>query len=278
VFMRELFEDKMLATQQLLESAGGELDVEGVEQAAQAMLDDQVANAPTQQRAKRLVPKKAAAPKKRKRMTDPGAPAVATKPRVDEEFEAMKAETAAKASMAAARELEAAKAAEMKGREGGGWVLPLVLLIALGAGGYGMYTIAFAPPETTAPPTDYTSPVPVPDYGNPGGGPAEPIKGTVQVDGADSKDDKGDKGDKGDKKGTGGKGTLTLFTIPSGATVTLKGKELGKTPLINQAMPAGTHLLLIQFPGAAKKKQFSAKIEPNKLAKHKFKEDELPDG
>ena len=278
VFMRELFEDKMLATQQLLESAGGELDVEGVEQAAQAMLDDEIANAPTQQRAKKLPAKKPAV-KKRRKVTDPGAGIVATKPRVDEEFEAMKAETAAKASAAAARELEAAKAAEAKGREGGGWVLPLILLIALGAGGYGIYTIAFAPAETTPEPTNYQAAVPVPEYGPGGAGPAEPIKVDAQVDGKDDKGgDKGDKGgDKGDKKGPGGKGTLTLFTIPDGAKVLLKGKELGKTPLINQSLPAGTHLLQLQFPGG-KKKQFSAKIEPNKLSKHKFNQDELPDG
>jgi hypothetical protein len=73
-----------------------------------------------------------------------------------------------------------------------------------------------------------------------------------------------------------GSGTLTLFTLPAGAEVTLEGRSLGKTPLLKAPLPAGTKLLTLLFPDG-KRKRLSAKIEANKLARFKFDEAELPD-
>jgi PEGA domain len=115
-------------------------------------------------------------------------------------------------------------------------------------GGPGQVAVAPTPPAPVAPP------------------PPEPDKKPVQ-----------EKGPPPDKKPVGGKGTITLFTIPPGALVTLKGKELGRTPLLKVPVPSGTQLFKLSFPDG-KTKQLSAKISANELAKFKFNEDELPDG
>jgi eukaryotic-like serine/threonine-protein kinase len=264
VFMRELFEEKMLATQQLLESAGAELDRGSLlEQAAQAMRDDAGQSAAAQQVAKKLPPKQLAAAKKKKVKKEAAK-------QVDEDLDQIKAKATA---MAAAEEVKAAAAAPPPVKEGGGGlVVPLLLVVALAAGGFGIFKIVGgeeAQPDVGA----YKADVPIPEYGQT----PEPVKVQAVVDTSGTDKDKDDKGDKGDKKPSGGKGSLTLFTIPAGAKVTLKGKEVGKTPLLNQSLPAGTHLLLLAFPDG-KKKQLSAQIEAGKTAKFKFKEDELPDG
>ena len=80
-----------------------------------------------------------------------------------------------------------------------------------------------------------------------------------------------------EKKAAAAKGSITLFTIPPGATVTLKGQSLGATPLLKVPVPAGTQLFKLSFPDG-KTKTLSAKIAPNELARFKFNEDELPDG
>jgi serine/threonine-protein kinase len=272
VFMRELFEEKMLATQQLMESAGAELDRDGLlEQAAQAMRDEAEGNAPTQQSAKKLAPRPPAAPKKKKLKKEGAKPA-------SEDQDEVSAKAKAKADDEDWRPKPVPKELPPppEKKESSSVVPVLVLLAAVGAGGFAFYKILGGdepPPDVGA----YQSEVPVPEFGQ--STPPEPIKGTAVVDPpAEEKDkDKDKDGDKPERKGPAGQGALTLFTIPPGAKVMLKGKEVGKTPLLNQAMPAGTHLLMLVFPDGTKKK-LSAQIENGKTAKFKFKEEELPDG
>ena len=116
------------------------------------------------------------------------------------------------------------------------------------------------PPNLRKPPPESTAAAPPP----------------VAVDAGVSAHDEKPPAKPGARSG-GGKGTLTLFTIPAGAVVSLQGKSLGNTPLLKTPVPAGTQLLLLTFPDGAKK-QFSAKIAPNALSKFKFNKDELPDG
>jgi PEGA domain len=80
-----------------------------------------------------------------------------------------------------------------------------------------------------------------------------------------------------EKKPAAAKGSITLFTIPSGAVVTLKGQAIGTTPLLKVPVPAGTQLFKLAFPDG-KTKTLSAKIAAGELAKFKFNQDELPDG
>ncbi len=70
-------------------------------------------------------------------------------------------------------------------------------------------------------------------------------------------------------------GTLTLLVFPE-AEVFLKGRSLGKTPLINKPVPVGKHLLVIKGEDG-KRRVLSAPIFAGKPAQFRLKLTEIPE-
>ena len=271
-FMRELFEEKIRATQLLLESAGGEMDrPKMLNHAVRAMKDDAGLTFPVQKVAQKA-PRAALEGARRKK----------AQKAAQRDTERQLEEVSAKASAMAESAPPPA--------EGKGLLLPVVILAALGVMGFGVYQTIFGheePPPTVQP---YASDVKLPEFGkDPQKGPqALPVPGAdappdPKVPGQDPNRPSPDPGAPGDdptrvvKKGPAKpQGQFTLFTIPPGATV-LKGRtELGKTPLVNYSLPAGNHLLTVVGPDG-KKRKLSVPVEVGKKQVFKFNLDELPE-
>lgn len=107
----------------------------------------------------------------------------------------------------------------------------------------------------------------VADAKNSQGGDVEPAQ-----EAADGKD--GD--DKPSRPARGPTGKMTLIIHPE-AEVFFGRRSLGKTPLFNVSLPEGTHLLRIVGPDK-KSRKLSMPIEAGKKAMHRFSLDDIPVG
>jgi hypothetical protein len=71
-------------------------------------------------------------------------------------------------------------------------------------------------------------------------------------------------------------GALTLVILPE-AEVYRNGRLVGKTPMFNQPLPAGTHLLRIKGPDG-KRRKLSVPIEAGKTTSFRLSLGEIPEG
>ncbi len=139
-----------------------------------------------------------------------------------------------------------------------GTVAALAVAVIIVGGGFGVWKLVFALPPAAEdrldPSAAEAKPLPLwqdprlgvfgesaaTDGGPTAAGATPSGQGTAGAQTADAESG-------GKKQRKAAEGTLTLITIPE-ATVLRGKRELGKTPLFNQALPAGTHLLRLRGP------------------------------
>ena len=246
-FMAEMFEEKVAATQALLESAGGEMEKSAVLNAVSLLRDDSGAAFPE-------VNAKAPAPKGRKRAAHV---APAKRRATHDELEAKVAEQAVAIAMLTGPEQPrvpktnpeaAASPAEPENHTRGNLVL-LAIAVLTALGGFAIYKFIWSVQEA-APVEAYNGDVPLPGVQDPspikpppgfGGGPAaaeDPKTGPAPTPGKTAP------ADPTPARPVAKGGTVTLAIFPE-ATVSRGRTTLGKTPLFNVSLPAGTHMLTV---------------------------------
>ncbi len=285
--MRELFEKKVAATRALLESA---------DDSASGALEDLFSSLPPKRNSTEIYEEKA-----------PKAPAPKASPRkapaFEDEISSVKLDPALTEEEVRIADTQAAPRTLRDSTPSSGKALNTVLWIAvltsivLG-GGYLVLTLTKKLNEDVQPePTvkTYTDPrlkvFPEPGHPVPPAGEASdagtaaantavaestkpqegkaPQSGTKEGTSAKGGEDKPSKGNRG------AQGKMTLVIIPE-AQVFLGKRPLGKTPLFNTPMPAGTNLLRIVGPDK-KQRVLSVPIEAGKTAMHRFSLNDIPE-
>lgn len=268
-FMVEMFGEKVAATQALLESAGGDMEKSAVLNAVSLLRDDAGATFPE------LNPK-AAAPtgvKPRKRAVH-----VAPKRRAThDELENKVAEQAVAIAMLTGPELPRVPRTnpEQEAVAAGGSTLRgnlvlLVIAILTAVGGLAFYKFIWNA-QATSPeqPVPYTGNAPVPGLLD--ARPILPPAGTTPADaGAASSKPPVDP-----PKPAGRSGTVTLAILPE-AMVFRNQQLLGKTPLFNLSLPAGTHLLTLIGDDKVKRR-LSVQVIAGKNSPVRLKLTEIPE-
>jgi eukaryotic-like serine/threonine-protein kinase len=274
--MRELFEKKMASTRALLESADPSAAGTDPEE---PRLEHQAQPPPKAEPARKAAPAPKKAPPQPAPARGGGAgtdeeksPLAAPDTRVDAEVRPADTRVAPKTRK------DPAPPGESRTLNTVLWVGVLVC-IALG-GGYLVMTLtpaldAEVKPEPTV--QTYQDPrlKPFPEPGQPvdeadlatDGG--VPPSATAAADPKDKEDDKPSKAQRGPQ------GKMTLIINPE-AEVFLGKRPLGKTPLFNAQLPAGTHLLRIVGPDK-KQRMLSVPIEAGKTAMHRFSLKDIPE-
>ncbi|MFL5319781.1 MAG: serine/threonine protein kinase [Myxococcaceae bacterium] len=268
-FMRELFEQKMAATRQLLESAVSD-DFDKLQSAMNELRQDEGMNFPSKPTRKPTVETKAdGAQAEKPRSSSP------KKKRKD----SGEMDATSEQQMIIAHQADAA--AEMPTRRSMlPWVIGLVLFAAVA-----LYFVTrlsdtldekapiVPPPKINANPLglkEFAEPVPpgsqqVADNNSQGNAQGN-SQGSAQQNPQDVA--------KEPAKAKPMMGALTLVTMPE-AEVFRNGTSLGKTPLFRLPMPVGVHLLKLKGPDG-KVHNVSAKIEKDKTAAMKLHLDDLP--
>jgi serine/threonine-protein kinase len=254
-FMKELFGDRLKATQSLLESAGGKWNQAEISAALRVLTADAGASFPD---ARPSLPKsKASAPPDKPR----------SEPTITGDAER---------AVLQAR-LEAAAMPIPTPPSSIPYVMVLVVMIAVVLAGVGVYTVFFSGPSSPPPPEPRTSPLgPVPlgsdlrpfdektkDHPSPEALLPAPAKEAAYHP------------DAGIHSAPVVKtGKLTLLTVPE-AKVLIGAKSYGHTPLFNAAIPVGNHLLRLQGPDG-RTHLFSVQISADKPARFRFSLADLP--
>lgn len=250
-FMRELFAERMAATRTLLESAGAPDSVLAHAAVTQLKIkgDEDIAfesATPVRPRAEQKEPPK--------RDTNP--------------------DLQPPSHVSAAAQLSTEQ--EKQGRWG--TVLALLLAVMIVAGGYGVYRFVFslppAPEDLVAQNLSANTPLPAwndprvkpfpePGQAQPPQMQPETVEEEVEVEPL-----------REPKRRKAAEGALTLVTNPE--STVLRGKKVvGKTPLFNQAMPAGTHLLRLKGPDG-RVHVLSAPIKAGETTAFRLKLADLP--
>jgi serine/threonine protein kinase len=262
--MRELFEKKMAATRSLLESANDSAD------------SDPVAAAPVQ----KAEPPPKAEPPQRKGPAQPGVARGGGAVHEDKSSQ-MKGDTAvdARAHNPGTRvPPPTVKDAPSESRTLNTVLWVAVLAAIVLGGSYLVLTLTPALDAEVKPePTLQTYKDPQLKMFQEPGQPAGPASATADggvpasaTAAADTKED-----DKPSKSPRGPQGKMTLIINPE-AEVFLGKRSLGKTPLFNAQLPAGTHLLRIVGPDR-KQRMLSVPIEAGKTAMHRFSLKDIPE-
>jgi hypothetical protein len=263
LLMKELFAEKMAATRALLESAEDPaVDATGLVRVAMG----NVKVDPGMDFEESVVRKR-----RKPRPAEPPPPAVPA--------------TAATAPAAAVRDTRASASPERDSRWGTG-VAGLVAVIIVG-GGFGVWKLVFALPPATEDRVSEadTALKPLPVWQDPRLKPfPEPVVASPASAPPAAADDAGsataaappgtEEEARPARRRKAAEGTLTLVTVPE--CVVMRGKkELGKTPLFNVALPAGTHLLRLKAPDG-KVRVLSAPIKAGEKTAFRVVLAELP--
>ncbi|MBS1149423.1 MAG: serine/threonine protein kinase [Myxococcaceae bacterium] len=278
-FMAEMFEEKVAATQALLESAGGEMEKSAVLNAVSLLRDDAGASFPE-------VNPKPSAPKGRKRAA-PVAPA--RRRATHGELEAKVAEQAVAIALLTGPDAPArvpktnpdtvSPPAEAENHSRGNLVL-LMIAVLTALGGFAVYKFIWSAEERGGEGPVYAGDVPVPGIGDAtpikpppgfGGGPAAPEDPKAATPPAPPKATP-EAPVRAAPKGPTGSVTLAIFpeaTVSRGRTV------LGKTPLFNLSLPAGTHLLTVVGEDKVKR-SLSVQVQAGKNTPLRFTLTDLP--
>jgi serine/threonine protein kinase len=285
-FMAEMFEEKVAATQALLESAGGEMEKSAVLNAVSLLRDDSGASFPE-------VNAKAPVAKNRKRAAHV---APAKRRPTHGELEAKVAEQAVAIALLTGPEQarvpktnpEAVAAApvEPENNTKGNLVLLMIAVLTV-LGGFAVYKFIWSVPDPTAGAADFTGsdvPIPVtgPDDPKPilpppgfGGGPGAPEEAGRPPPGTPAGKTPGTTAEtpvvKTPSRATG---TMTLAIFPE-AAVSRGRTALGKTPLFNVSLPAGTHLLTVVGDDKVKR-SLSVQVQAGKNTPLRFQLNDLP--
>ncbi len=277
--MRELFEDKMAITRELLESARSAAESGPMVAALLQKAEPAKKAEPTK---KKEAPPKAEAPKK--------AAARSPSPARGGDTEPAEEKVRNRGTRPAPRTTED-PASGSKALNIVLWVV-VVVSIVLGGGYLALILThkldADMPPapsaKTDVDPWDKKSPEP----GQSGVAATEPTDGGTPASGTGVADVKGsqagdkdaedgkDGDDKPSKPARGPTGKMTLIIHPE-AEVYFGKRSLGKTPLFNVSLPEGTHLLRIVGPDK-KARKLSVPIEAGKKTMHRFSLDDIPVG
>ncbi len=286
-FMAEMFEEKVAATQALLESAGGEMEKSAVMNAVSLLREDAGLSfpAPAVQKEK----------EKRKRATHVPPKRRAT----HDELEAKVAEQAVAIALLTGPDGNAVPASKAAGRvpktnpegleppaddeshTGGNIALAVIAVLTL-AGGFIIYKYLLnteAPPiegvvelPNGVKPGDATPIKPPPGFGG-GPGPEEAVDVPRPIQNGSPRANPVEVKDPGPKVGAKS-GTVTLAIFPD-ATISRGNKVLGTSPLFNVPLPPGTHLLTVV--GADKvKRGLSVQVRPGQNLVFKLELTEIP--
>ena len=273
-FMREHFDEKMKATQALLQSAGTvvERDSQVVQAAVKALTEEPGIQSNAPRMAKGAARKARARPKK--------------KHDTDEQLMLMNM----------AKQPSSAVVSEPAPKSG--LLVPLITLIIVVGLGAVVFRVVFGsntlPPEaieaqkrlgqpgSTGPvpipgepgvpqETPPGLPGPIPEFGDRAAVVPKAVERPVE---AGNQTAVGDDDKKKPKAPSVSKGTFTLITFPS-ATVFRGKTQLGKTPLFNAELPIGTHVLTLVGPDGDRH-MLSMPVTSGKPQPIKVKLDELP--
>lgn len=275
--MRELFEEKMAVTRELLESANAAVESEPV-MAALLQKPEPARKPGTQQRAEAL----------RKGKPSPANVPGPSSPTRGEDTEPPEKKTRSPETRPAPR----TKEDPTPGNRTLNIVLGVVVVVSILLGGGYLALIlthkldADLPPAPTAKALEASWPKPLPESGQLAVTASESPDAGTSASGTAVADAKGSQG--GDKEAASGKegdekpskpvrgptGKMTLIINPE-AEVFLGKRSLGKTPLFNVSLPEGTHLLRIVGPDK-KPRKLSVPIEAGKKALHRFSLDDIP--
>jgi serine/threonine-protein kinase len=285
--MRELFEKKMASTQALLETAdpaAAGTDPEEPQLESPAEPPPPAAPAPKVEPTPRAEPVRKAAPAPKK-APPPAAPARGGGAQADEEKPSPATEVevslrSPETRVPPATQKDSAPPGEHRTLNAVLWVGVLVCIVL--GGGYLVMTLTPTLDAGVTPVPDVQAyqdsrlksfpesgqPVDAAGLATDGGVPASATAA------ADSKEkDKDD--DKPSKAPRGSQGKMTLIISPE-AEVFLGKRSLGKTPLFNTQLPAGTHLLRIVGPDR-KQRMLSVPIEAGKTARHRCALKDIPE-
>jgi serine/threonine-protein kinase len=278
--MRQLFEQKMVATRALLETADPSVSgaAEAVPWRPEREEPEPVLRGGTQVLEEKAPSEKKAPGESKGR----GKKKAASKP-VDEE---------AKAAQRAPTTQVSAPPVEMSSSSGRGLSLLLWGVMALGiASGVGFLVLNERTGQGLGPPpAEPAGPLPAfvpqlkvfPEPGQPAGTAGAALDGGTAGSGtevANGKAGPGEEPEDGDEDKPGksrvAQGKMTLIIHPE-AEVLLGKKSLGKTPLFNTTLPVGTHLLRIVGPDG-KRRQLSVPIKRGETTKLRFGLDDIPE-
>jgi len=272
--MRELFEKKMASTRALLETAdpsAAGTDPEEPRIASTAVLPAQAEPAPKAEPARKAAPKKAPPPPTPARGGGAGtdqekASHAAPDTDVDAQVEIPRTR------VLPATKKDPAPPGEHKTLNTVLWVAVLVCIVL--GGGYLVMTLtprldAEVKPEPTLQTFQDPRLKPFPEPGQPVDAAGQATDGGVPPPSATAAEDKPSKAPRGPQ------GKMTLIINPE-AEVFLGKRSLGKTPLFNTPLPAGTHLLRIVGPDR-KQRMLSVPIEAGKTALHRFSLKDIPE-
>jgi len=284
--MRELFEKKMATTRALLESADASAgtDAGEPEPAPQAEPPPKAEPAPKVEPPPKAEPARKAAPAQKKAPPQPALARGGGAGPAEEESPRATPDTAvdAEALPAGTRvppptKKDPAPSSDNKTLNTALWMAVLVCIVL--GGSYLVMTLkrsldAGVKPEPTL--QTYQDPrlKMFPEPGQPVGQATDggvPASATAAADPKEKEKDD----DKPSKSPRGPQGKMTLIINPE-AEVFLGKRSLGKTPLFNTQLPAGTHLLRIVGPDR-KQRMLSVPIEAGKTAMHRFSLKDIPE-
>jgi hypothetical protein len=249
-FMKELFGDRLKATQALLESAGGKWNQAEISAALRVLTADAGASFPDPLPSQRV-----------KTAPDPGRARGERTITGDEERAVLQAR------------LEAAAMPMPTPPASAPYIAALAVMMALVLAGFGVYWLVFSGPPHAAPrevPTSTLGPVPL----NSGLKPYEEKKEAPEALSPPPAKEAAVRPDGGAHAPPVRMGKLTLLTVPE-AKVLIGAKSYGRTPLFNAAVPVGMHLLRLQGPDG-RIHLFSVQIFADKPARYRFSLADLP--
>jgi serine/threonine protein kinase len=254
-FMKELFGDRLKATQALLESAGGKWDQAQISAALRVLTADAGASFPDP----------------RPSLSSAKGPPESVKPRVERTITGDEERAVLQAR------LEAAAMPSPTPPASGPYVLVLVLMFAVVLAVIAIYSVFFSGPSPVVqgePSLRSSSPLgPVPL--NSGLKPYDDKKAEPEALPPLPAKEPTARPDAGIAHTPPVKtGKLTLVTLPE-AKVLIGSKSYGRTPLFNAAVPVGTHLIRLQGPDG-RTHLFSVQISTDKPSRFRFSLADLP--
>ncbi|HSP77762.1 MAG TPA: protein kinase [Myxococcaceae bacterium] len=277
--MRELFEERMLATNQLLESAD-EAEEEQVRARAVRALTGEELSVVSEDVGRRPI-RREQGPRPVREEERRRVPAGKRKvvPAGNREDASAGSRETRQATPAVVKQVAPPVEVGEKKKGSGGLVWALVVGVLMMAGAYGALELAPRLEEPAVPPPVGEPSPTLPIYPEPKL-PVFPEPGTeeARAEGAAQPSPEAPKETERSEREPARRvkqGALTLVVLPE-AEVYRGRVSLGKTPLFEKAMPVGTHLLRIK--GAdGKKRVLSVPIQEGKTAVFKLKLEEIPE-